>query len=279
MTNFSLDAVNVGRDVASHSVLRADLGDGRTLVVISGIAMPEFAVNDDEHNDRQVCQLNLRERAELVEHSSATVGLASISNDETAYVFATDEVNLKRNDSGELVLETHLSALGENTSLHRFSYQVVVTNRVVAAEITGTLSWPTAWFRPPSSDPAGVAGVFTVIANEQTFTSTSPPGPASPTSAPFGGGAVEHLTPAGNGQIVAVTVADDTSHASYRIANPPKDRQLKVTVSQHGLHPTGGGEAAMNPTVGGGDLVRLTVAEPARSGVDFVAHRVTGAPA
>ena len=75
-----------------------------------------------------------------------------------------------------------------------------------------------------------------------------------------------------------MTVADDTSHATYRIANPPKDRQLKVTVSQRGLHPTGGGEAVMNPTVGGGDLLR-DGRRAARSGVDFVARRVAGGPA
>ncbi len=48
MTNVNLDASNVGGDVASHSVLRADLGDGRSLIIISRIAMPEFAVNDDD---------------------------------------------------------------------------------------------------------------------------------------------------------------------------------------------------------------------------------------
>jgi hypothetical protein len=49
---------------------RADLGDGRSLVVISGIALPEFSVNDDEHTNRQLCHLNLREPAERVEQST-----------------------------------------------------------------------------------------------------------------------------------------------------------------------------------------------------------------
>jgi len=137
MTNFELDAHKLGEDVASHTALRADLGEGRSVVVISGIALPEFTVNDDDQTNRQLCRLNLRERAELVEQHTLTVGLAAISNDETAYVFATDESALTRNDDGELVLETHLAVLGENTGLHRFSYQVVVVNRVVAAEITG----------------------------------------------------------------------------------------------------------------------------------------------
>jgi len=277
MTSFFLDARNVGRDVATHSVVRAELGEGLSIVVISGIALPDFSVNDDEHTNQQLCHLNLREPAELVEQSTVTVGLASISNDETAYVFATDEARLSRNDAGELVLDTHIAAAGENTNLHRFSYQVVVIQRFVPSEITGTLSWPTAWFRPMSTDPGALAGVFTVVANEQTFTTTTPPG--SLDSGPFGGPTVEHLTPVGTGQILGVAVDETTSHASYRIADPPKDRQLRVTVSQQGLHPTGGGLADMVPTVGGANLFRLTVTQPGRSGVDFAAQRRSAGPA
>lgn len=275
MTNLNLDARKVGQDVSCHSVVRADLGEGRSLVVISGIAVPAFTVNDDEHTNRQTCRLNLRERAELVEHSTVSTGLASISNGETAYVFATDHATLTRNSDGELVLEVALAAAGEDSGLHRFSYQVVVTNRVVAAEITGTISWPTAWFRPAGSDPGPIGAIFHVVANEQTFTSGGTAGPAGPGSGPFGPVSVEHLRPVRDGQVTSVSIADDVCRATYRIADPPKDVQLRVTVAQTGLQPTGGGTAELVPTPPNVDLLRLTVAAPTRAGVDFRATRPT----
>jgi len=110
-----------------------------------------------------------------------------------------------------------------------------------------------------------------VIAHEQTFTS-------EPSGGPFAS-STEHLTPVATGEITAVTVTDQTSQATYRIADPPKDRQLRVVVEQHGLTPTGGGQAVMTPTAGGGDLIRLTIAHPTRGGVDFVARRLSSGPA
>ena len=58
MGNFNLDA-RAPNDVSSHSVLRADLGAGRTLLVISGIARPEWGLDTDK-TQRPECLLRLR---------------------------------------------------------------------------------------------------------------------------------------------------------------------------------------------------------------------------
>jgi hypothetical protein len=83
-------------EVAGHSVLRADLGaDGRRMVVMSGIAVPEFEINDDQVH-REACRVHLAEPGEDVESATIHVGLASISNDDTEFVFAVDSATLER---------------------------------------------------------------------------------------------------------------------------------------------------------------------------------------
>ncbi|GAA3049825.1 hypothetical protein GCM10010464_12580 [Pseudonocardia yunnanensis] len=247
--------------VVGHSVLRADLGvGGRHIVVLSGIARPEWKIDDDSAH-REVCRLRLREPAGTVEQSTVHVGLASIGNDDTEFVFATDQASVEVDEAGELVLITHLALMGEPSTLNRFSYQVVLTTRVVASEITGTISWPTAWFRPPLPGPAGVSGIFSILANERTVT---PGGP------PFGG-EVEHLRPVTPGEIVSVTVAEDTCRATYRIAEPPKGRQLRVTVEQSGLR--GPGNVSVGTVSPAADILTLSVAQPSAV-IDFHATSV-----
>ncbi|WP_327108315.1 hypothetical protein [Nonomuraea glycinis] len=260
---FNLDALDPSH-VAGHTVLKADLGvGGRHLLVISGFALPAWKIDDDSTH-REVCRVRLRVPAGTVEQSTVHVGLASIANDDTEYVFATDEARLDVDDAGELVLVTHLALMGEPSILNRFSYQVVLTTRVVVTEITGTISWPTAWFRPTSAGPAGVSGVFGVMANERTTTQAGPPL----------GGEIEHLRPVTPGEIVSVTIAEDTCRATYRISEPPKGMQLKVTVKQNGLN--GPGEISIAPVVPDGDRMTLSVAQPSRTGVDFIASSFVG---
>jgi len=256
--------VHNSSQVGNHDVIDVDLGvGGRRLVVISGIACPEWRIDDDEVH-REECRLRLRVPAGAIEHATVHTGLASIGNDDTEYVFATDQSRLEVDDVGELVLVTHLAVMGEPSSLNRFSYQVVLTTRVVVSEISGTITWPTAWFRPVSPTPSAVGGTFTVMANERTTTSGA---------GPFGG-VVEHLTPVTPGQLVSVEMGETDCRARYRISDPPKGRELKVTVTQHGLQ--GPGLISIYPIIPGGDLVTLSPAQPSRDGVNFRAESFTG---
>jgi hypothetical protein len=263
MGNFNLDA-NAANDVAGHSVLRADLGAGRTLLVISGVARPEWGLDTDE-TQRPECLLRLRVPATRLEQSTVHVGLASISNGESEYAFATDSTSLSIDENGELVLHTFLALAGEPSTLNRFGYQVVAIDHALATEITGTLSWPTAWFRPASTDPATLAGAFTIEVKERTFT----PGPP-------GLGDIEQLTFFSFGTITSVTIGDDKTSATYRAAGVPVDRSLQVVVSQSALLPPGDAGARMAPAAPGIDLVQLSAAQPTKSGVDFAGVRVGG---
>jgi hypothetical protein len=265
MGNFNLD-VNTPheQDVASPSVLRADLGAGRTLLVISGVARPEWGLDTDQ-TQRPECLVRLRVPATHLEQSTVHVGLASVSNGESEFAFATDSTSLSIDENGELVLHTFLALAGEPSTLNRFGYQVVAVDHALATEITGTLTWPTAWFRPASTDPATLSGAFTIEVEERTFT----PGPP-------GLGDVEHLTFLSFGTITSVTIGDDKTSATYRAGGVPVDKALKVVVNQSALTPPGDAGARMSPTAPGLDLVQLSAAQPTKSGVDFVAVRVGG---
>ncbi len=93
----ALDANNP-EQVASHSVIDADLGImGRRLVVISGIAIRDWKIDSDQVVTGEVRVL-LRVPAENVEQSTIHVGLASIGNDDTAWVFDTDTARLETSE-------------------------------------------------------------------------------------------------------------------------------------------------------------------------------------
>lgn len=236
-------------EVVGAAVVRAELGDGRTMVVLSGIARPEFEINDD-HVHQESCRVHLGEPGERMVTSSIHVGLASISNDDTEFVFAVDSAALERDlASDELVLTVALAISGERSYLHRFSYQVVLYEQVVATEITGTLTWQAATFSPVPPDPATVTNTLSVVAIE---------------------GAGAALGPVfAVGTIMSVNADGGAFHATYRITDVPKDKLLTVVCNVQGLPP----EISMVPTDAGAAVLTLTAARPTRSGIDFLQHR------
>ena len=248
----------IGPGVSSHQVLRADLGvGGRTLVVLSGIACAEFNGSGSDVV-LETCRVLLREPAESVEQSTAYVGLASISNNDSAWVFAANRASVETDPaSQELVLVAPLAVATGDSFFHRFSYQVVLTERVVETLITGTLTWETAMLRPASEDPAAVSSVFAIVANTVTVSEGTL-------------GTSEHLTPVANGAVTKLQVGDVTCSASYMITNLPKGKLLQVTVGQHGLQPA---SLSMVPTATGVDRTTLTVAQPVKVDVNFVAKK------
>jgi hypothetical protein len=144
--------------VDSRMQIFADLPGGRSLAVLSGIAMTNWTVDSDEVNDGSTWVL-LGVYGKNMTQRSAFVGLASIANDETAFVFAIDgvEVDFHPSGSGELVLAFKPHLLGEPSHLHRVAYQVVVTFDRVKPHVAGTISWPRNYFEPPNNAISNVA--------------------------------------------------------------------------------------------------------------------------
>lgn len=244
--------------VVSVSQIDADLGVGaRHLLVLSGIAMTSWEVDTDEVQ-RGETHVRLGVYASNLEQWSAFVGLASISNDETGFVFATDSASVQIDPSGELILIFKPAVMGEPSGLHRVSYQVVATVVHVSPHIAGTITWPKSLFTPPSRDVSTVAGQLSVMANRYERVT------------PSGGFAYDKLTPATPGQIVKLDIGPNDCVAYYRIENPVMAVALKVTVD---IGPKFSVQPPNYLVVGraaGPDVFTLTGSAPSVDGLNFV---------
>jgi hypothetical protein len=76
-------------------VIEASLGEpDRKLVIFSGIAIPNFRVNDDGRDYAESVRVNLRRTVLAIEQATVTVGLASIGNNDTMFHFTADNASL-----------------------------------------------------------------------------------------------------------------------------------------------------------------------------------------
>ena len=134
---------NLNTHVDNPRVIEATLGQAdRKMMIFSGIALPEWSVNDDENVYHEDVEVNLRRTALAVEQATVTVGLASISNDDTVFLIAADTARIDIDPrSQELLLRVALALQGEHTGLNRFGYQVVAVVTTQATGISGTIRW------------------------------------------------------------------------------------------------------------------------------------------
>jgi hypothetical protein len=251
------------QQVASATVLDADLGVGnRHLLVMSGIAIYGWTIDTDEtaHGEARVL---LGVYARELEQATPFVGLASISNDETAFVFATDSARVDLNpETGELSLYLRTAVMGEWSGFNRFAYQVVATVVRVGSSISGTITWPKTLMKPPSNDPATVAPHLTVVANRHELT---------PPSGLFG--PMDKLTPLVPGAILSVSVGRSECQATYRIDNPPMAMPLKVTLGVgSGFAPVAAGTVVAGQT-SGPDVFTLSPFSPSET-IDFAIGQI-----
>jgi hypothetical protein len=238
--------------VSSHRVLDADLGVGnRHLLVISGIAIYDWKIDTDETAIGEVRVL-LATHARELEQASPFVGLASISNDESEFVFATDLARVDIDPAtGELSLYVHTALMGESSQLGRFSYQVVATVVRIGSSISGKISWPTSLMKPNSNDPSLVAPHLSVVANKHETKSGS--GIFAST---------ETLTPLLPGAILSLNVGEIDSEATYRIDSPPMAMPLKVTVDVRAEFANQSGGPIVAGQVSGPQVFTLTPYHP-----------------
>ncbi|MEJ1934644.1 hypothetical protein WDZ92_30975, partial [Nostoc sp. NIES-2111] len=159
-----LDTRNIS-EVVSVSTLQANIGPGRDLIVASGIALIEWKYDSDEtaYGETRV-KLNLFAR-NLVEHS-AFAALASIANNESAFVFATDQLGVSLDpDTGELLLDLKTALMGEWSALSRIAYQVVMTIDTSEPAINGTIKWRSDFHDPDLEGLDGLRRDLRVVCN------------------------------------------------------------------------------------------------------------------
>jgi hypothetical protein len=226
--------------VTSTSVIQADLGDNLNLLVISGIAIPNWFIDDWGRLYFQDFLVHLGVYALNLTQSSVVVALCSIRNNNSSFTFALNDASVAlSSDTGELLLTVNAALSGARTELDRFSYQIVATVEPVVPKITGTIAWPTELWNPPSLDAAVIQAQLAILANQFV--------PGTPGS--FG----SSVTVA-KGTITSVVVLDlptpgklgqltPTCIANYEIDNPPLYAPLSVVVTPSSIFKAASGSA------------------------------------
>jgi hypothetical protein len=252
-------------EVGSVHTITADLGvGGRQLIVTSGIVLWNWVLRDDHtHNEVATVWLNVFGRN--LEAASAFVALASIANEETGFTVATDtaKVDIDQN-TGELYLTVH-AALSGDSALNRFSYQVVATIVSLDSSIYGTITWSPDLYVPNPQDAATVGDQLSVMANRYELVAATPGLIVRESD-------VEHLSPDTSGRIETFVFDGKECVATYRITNPHKAMDLKVTVSV--LPSFAGGQKVQANRIAGPEVFTLTVQQPDVE-VDFAIERPT----
>lgn len=252
-------------EVASVTSFEVLLGEpAARLIIFSGIAIPERHVNDDEHlyPDEVVVKLgvNVSALVKAVSH----IGLASISNAETAFTFATDSGIVEVDPgTGELQLRVQTNLRGEDSYLHRFGYQIVAQVQKVAARISGTISVPLSILDLTTLQPVQIGAQFAISANTVELV-PDPSGVFVPT---------EHLTTVAWGVVGKMTSDDKTCFVEYAIDGCPFNTPLRVVVDA-----AAGSQlqsrSAVCTQVAGQRPVLLTNTSPEADGVDFSVSQV-----
>lgn len=247
------------KQVASPTEFEVLVGEpAQRLMIMSGIAIPEFWTNHDEEPSQQEIIVHLGVHVASIDHAVTNIGLASIENDETNFVFAVNSGRLELLN-GEMVLKVSAVILGEETYLHRFSYQIVAHVRRVRAQISGAISVPSEILDVSSLPPNDVKALFEITAN-RVERQGSP-----------GGFVFDKLIPVAFGATEAVRKGPRGGHfVDYSINNCPFSVPLTVEVRLAGrLWPASVGAGQ----VAGPRPVILTGIAPDANGVDFAVSR------
>jgi hypothetical protein len=240
--------------VTSRSELEADLAQDLKLFVLSGIAMPEWVITDDGHLYREEVVVNLRKTVLAVEEATVSVGLASIENDHSAFLFAADDAVIDvDSNTQELLIRVQCSQRGDVNKLHRFSYQVVAKVTTQVTGISGRILWPTSLLSGPPITSSAAAQAFRISANLiQNVSGGGPFGSTTTTQLAFG-------------VTEKVQVIGDQVVVPYEIAGAPYGTPITVLVDINPSFPI----SAYAQQITGPSPITLTTTNPSVTGIDF----------
>lgn len=183
------------------------------MLIFTGVAGPGWHADEDYGGGAEVI-INLRTPVVTMVNATAVVGLASIGNGESDFIFATDEVAVLPVD-GNLELHACIFVQGDPSDLNRISYQANVIVNIDEPLITGTIRWDQQYpptFAPPRTDPLFIvqASIEDPLAPPPFITYLPVGIPDSETQAPFPVGGVYSVP--------------------YAIKNVPLNSPLYITV-------------------------------------------------
>lgn len=245
--------------VASPSLLTVYVGDSpRQLLIFSGVAIPEWQSNGDLDREEVVIRLGATTTPNF--GWTATASLATISCDESDFIFALDSTTVDFDADSILRLRVAIAVQGEPANLLRFSYLVHVLSDPIRSMISGLISWPRFFGEPTYSVMQSGQPMFRVAVGS-TVDIPVPPGSFAQTRF------VEETA----GFSSRPSQAGDRWVAAYQVDNVPLGRQWEVRptlLAGRLAGPPGGYEA--NPGfVPMPQQALLTPNAPAATGVDF----------
>jgi hypothetical protein len=126
-------------EVSSHKSIQVILGvPPAHLLILSGIAIPSWSSGGNMDGAEVI--VNLRIPATQLLQWTASIGLASIVNEDTDFTFGADQVELQL-VNGNLELHACIVVQGGWSYLNRFSYDVTAVVQTDEALIGGTIRW------------------------------------------------------------------------------------------------------------------------------------------
>ncbi len=247
--------------VAGWSFFEADITPTTKVMIFSGIAAPTLRTEDEDDTLATEVIVKLGTYVDSLDEWTAQVGLAAIENDESRFIFATENVIVEPDpETAELQLRVHTAVNGDKTILHRFGFQVVAKLTRVASEISGTIRVPHLILNLTNKVEAEVQAFFRVRANRIDKVDADDPIFTD-----------EKLVPVATGRVVGISLTPEDSFVKYVIEGSPFNTPLRVTVDvAAALENLKASQPAGSPTT-----VTLTRLVPAVSGVDFVVHHNT----
>lgn len=260
-----LDSRDPGQ-VASAKMIEALIGTPpRRLLIFTGVAMVNFQSNGQLDGQTVTIDLNARSNTPNPQFT-ATVGLASIYNEDSDLIFATDDVKVVVGNNLELLLVCNIAVMGDSSVLNRFSYQATVFLDANDGMIAGTIRWNPHFmiFNPPEQD------LFHIEALEiQTI-------PGTPTTFP-----TTTLKFIKLGHTVGGVVREGSRMAiRYEITDVPMEVPIIVTVAQNpGAFLVLNSDLPFNfVQVSGPGIIKLTQPHHSEQPVDFEAREIGKAP-
>lgn len=210
-----------GNELTSTSVLEADVTSDQRMLIISGIAICEYSAPANDGNvylDEFTIKLGVF--ALDILQSSVTLGLTDVSTQSTPFQFEASSAQVSLDSSGEIVLNVLAGCSGQST-LNRFSYQVVLLVKAATSEVRGTIKWDqTLWNLAPEAGAPPPALYDQITVN---VVKNIPPPPGG-----LGGATVTVKT--GHCDAFNHPSGSDICEAQYQITGLPFGEALSVAV-------------------------------------------------
>jgi hypothetical protein len=191
----------------------------------------------------------------------AQVGLASIINDESSFLFAVDNARVEiEAGTGRILLFVDLALKGSKSGLERFGFQVVVVSGVRSTGVTGRVIWDKSLFDATNATELQWRGLMSINAN--IIHEVDSPGSAFKATT---------LVPIRSTGPQSLHHDGDDFWVPYAIESLPLDTPLVINVDHLAtVFPLGSGAGQ----IAGPKVINLHPGHLSEAGIDF---RITGA--